>query len=171
MFRVIIILSPDHIWGTTRKTLSGFPSYTSELFGTMSHVGSGKSRMKGDKMTPYIANLTKNLIGKHNLRDLYHKRYRPYESSRENFINTLALLLEITDIRDMRGETLGRILYSFEVGDVMASKEELLGAVGFCGDPAETLRQLVSVCLAHLIHDQLYPKMKESGILRDKSVP
>src|SRR5258708_3435653 len=97
------------------------------------------------KVQPYIKNLTENLIGKH----CYHRVAR--ELSRRQFVEHIKDDLENDDVRKMNPETLGKIMCALEIGDVMAGKQELFGALHFAGDPGDVLRELVSLCLAYAI--------------------
>lgn len=124
--------------------------------------------MKGDKMTPYIVNLTNSLIGKHRFNDLFFNRHRSFDY-KTKFIEMVAYDLEMNDVRQMNPETLGRVLCSLETGDVLTGKKEILGGLHFSGDPGETLREMVAVCLAYVIRDRLDPDMADSGIPRYKS--
>lgn len=103
-------------------------------------------------MRPYIQNLTDTLIGKNRF-DLMFERVK----EREGFIDRVQNTLEIRDVRKMNPETLGRILCSLEVGDVMVGRTELFGRMHFCGDCEDMLRELVSLCLAYVICDRLDP--------------
>ncbi len=101
-------------------------------------------------MRQYIVNLTSNLIGKNN-----------YDALAQNigltdkFIEHVKNDLDAKDVRKMSPETLGRVMCSLEVGDVMASKEQLCRGVHFAGDCEEMLRELLSLCLAYAIRDRL----------------
>lgn len=116
-------------------------------------------------MTPYIENLTNSLIGKHRF-DEYFLRRRVGET---DFIDMVSNTLEVDDVQQMKPETLGRVLCSLEVGDVMLGKKELFGGLHFSGDPGDTLREMVALCLGKVIHDRLDPKMEGSQIPRYKS--
>ena len=110
-------------------------------------------------MQQYIVNLTDNLIGTH--------RYAALSKlmKRERFFEHVKDELEQEDVRKMAPETLGRIMCSLEIGDVMLGKQELLGSLHFCGDCGDLLREAVSVALASVIRDRLDPIMPEmSGI-------
>jgi hypothetical protein len=120
--------------------------------------------MKGDKMTPYIENLTNSIIGKHRFDELFRRRI-----GETSFVESVSSTLEVDDVQQMKPETLGRVLCSLEVGDVILSKKELLGGLHFSGDPGDTLREMVAVCLAKVIHDRLDPRMTEAHIPRYKS--
>jgi hypothetical protein len=115
-------------------------------------------------MTPYIKNLTNNLIGKHRFDEFFRRRI-----GKTSFIDSVRIMLETADVRVMNPETLGRVLCSLEIGDVMLGKKELFGGLHFSGDPGETLREMVAACLAQVIHDRLDPSMTGSQIPRYKS--
>lgn len=101
-------------------------------------------------MRPYIINLTGNLIGKNRYDEVFHKIKNLNE-----FIKHVKFDLESSDIRIMNPDTLGRIMCSFEIGDVMASKIDLFSGVCFGGDCEDMFRELVSLCLAYVIRDRL----------------
>ena len=109
--------------------------------------------MRPNKGREYIKNLTNHLIDTHHYDDEVWSR----SNTRTSFPRHVALDLEANDIRDMSPETLGRILCSLEIGNVMASKNELFCALHFAGDCEEMLRELVALCLAYVIRDRLYP--------------
>lgn len=100
-------------------------------------------------MRPYIVNLTNNLIGKHDY-DRLSKRM-----DRLNFFEHVKDGLEVHDVEEMTPETLGRILCSLEIGDVIASKADLLDGLHFGGDCEAMLRELVATCLAYAIAGRL----------------
>lgn len=103
-------------------------------------------------MRQYIQNLTDNLIGKNRYDDI---RKRIQDSAK--FLEHVQHDLEAGDVRDMRPETLGKIMCSFDIGDVMASKKEITERMHFAGDCEEMLRELVSLCLAYAIRDRVEP--------------
>jgi len=103
-------------------------------------------------MRPYIVNLTNNLIGSNRYYDLVSRFADKY-----SFIKHVALDLGSGDVKDMSPETLGKIMCSFEVGDVLASRRELFQSTHFCGDCDDFLRQLVALCLAYAIGERFNP--------------
>jgi len=109
-------------------------------------------------MRPYIVNLTDNLIGKYRLDDVFKRM-----GDRDEFLEHVRFDLESIDVKDMKPETLGKIMCSFEVGDVAAVKRELFQEVSFAGDCGEMLRELVALCLAYVIRERLEP-ITERGI-------
>ncbi|MBI1957081.1 MAG: hypothetical protein HYS44_01315 [Candidatus Niyogibacteria bacterium] len=109
-------------------------------------------------MRPYIKNLTDNLIGKHRFDDAFKR-----ESDRDEFLRQVQFDLENIDVNDMKPETLGKIMCSFEVGDVMAAKEHLAQGIHFAGDCGEMLRELVALCLAYAIRERLEESEYEHG--------
>ncbi|MDO8633074.1 MAG: hypothetical protein Q7K38_00790 [Candidatus Wildermuthbacteria bacterium] len=111
-------------------------------------------------MRQYIVNLTDNLIGKNR----YDEIVRRIGIGNE-FVRHVKIDLECGDVRNMSPETLGKIMCSFEVGDVVASQLELFEGVHFSGDCEEMLRELVSLCLAYVIRDRL-DTSDVPGILR-----
>jgi hypothetical protein len=106
-------------------------------------------------MTKYLVNLTNNLIAKNHF-DFHSDGFRNgREGIWNDFLTHVKVTLEFDDVAKMNSETLGRIMCEFEVGDVMASKKELLGGVTFSGDCGDMLRGLVALCLAFAIRDRL----------------
>lgn len=103
-------------------------------------------------MRQYIVELTNALIGQNNL-DFARDRMR----DDHKFVRYATEVLEAGAVREMRPETLGKILCELEVGDVMTSREELLGGLFFSGNCEELLRQLTAKCLAYVIRDRLTP--------------
>lgn len=103
-------------------------------------------------MREYIVNLTNNLIRKNRYDELFTKMNNPSE-----FLAHVTFELESQDVHAMNPEKLGTIICSLETGDVMASKQELLGPLNFSGDCMETLRQFVALCLAYVIRERLDP--------------
>ncbi len=114
-------------------------------------------------MRQYIVNLTNNLIAKHAFDEHYEKcgegRFWAHE-----FVRDASLILECSDVKDMSPETLGRIMASFDVGDIMESRDGLLDRIAFAGDCESLLRDLVATCLAYVIQDRLDPRCKERGV-------
>ncbi|MFZ1719920.1 MAG: hypothetical protein WAU28_01035 [Candidatus Moraniibacteriota bacterium] len=98
-------------------------------------------------MSPYIQNLTNNLIGKNG-----YDRLGLHPSE---LVKHIKFDLEVGDVSKMNPETLGKIMAAFDNGDVMASKSELFNLVSFSGDCGDFLRELVSACLAMTIRDRL----------------
>ncbi len=103
-------------------------------------------------MKEYIANLTNNIIGKNNYAQMWDEMDDPDE-----FVGFVMIDLAYGDLQVMKMETLGKIMGSFELGDVQASKEELLRGVYFTGDCKEFQIALVASCLARVIRDRLDP--------------
>lgn len=103
----------------------------------------------------YIQNLTDNLIGKNCFDRMWKDHY--YHEGVGFFKHVRNDLLCCADVSKMSPETLGKIMCAFEVGDVVASKKELFDNITFSGDCEEMLRELVAVCLAHVIVDRLNP--------------
>lgn len=101
-------------------------------------------------MRQYIINLTNNLIGKNHYDSVFHRI-----ASNNEFVQHVRTDLFCGDVQDMSPETLGKIMCSFEIGDVMASKNDLFSNITFVGDCEDMLRELVSLCLAYVIRDRL----------------
>lgn len=115
-------------------------------------------------MRQYIVNLTNNLIGKNGYEELYHQ----YDDLRL-FLELVKLDLETGDVGAMSPAKLGQIMCSFEVGDVITSKSELLGHVRFAGTCEQMLRELVSIYLAYVIKERL-AGFNHTGIPQRKSL-
>jgi hypothetical protein len=96
----------------------------------------------------YLINLTNNLIAKNG----YYRVFLSRADLRKHIAQDLAYG---GDIFKMSPAKLGEIMAAFDIGDVMASKEELFALVHFAGDPEEMLRELVSSCLAFYIVSRL----------------
>lgn len=101
-------------------------------------------------MRQYIVNLTNHLIGKNHYKAVFCEI-----DDQDKFVQFVKLDLVSGDVQDMSPGTLGKIMCSFEIGNVMASKEELCNNITFAGDCDEMLRDLVSICLAYAIRDRL----------------
>lgn len=113
-------------------------------------------------MRPYIVNLTNNLIGKNRFDEISMR----YPRQPRRFTQRVKEQLEVGDIADMSPETLGRIMGALEIGDVMASKAEMLDGLHFGGDCGDMLRELVAICLAYAI-----AKRFESDEIRANGIP
>ena len=101
-------------------------------------------------MRQYIVSLTNHLIGKNRYDEIF---YRIGDS--EEFVEYVKADLEDGYVRTMPPAELGEIMCLLQIGDVMATEKDLLGGVHFSGDCEETLRELVSLCLAFVIRDRL----------------
>jgi hypothetical protein len=107
------------------------------------------------RVQQYIVNLTDHLIGKYRYYDYLVCATPPWDWIR--FSERIKNDLETDEVRKMNPETLGRIMCSLEIGDVLIGKAELLHGLHFCGDCGDLLREMVSVCLARIIRDRLDP--------------
>jgi hypothetical protein len=99
-------------------------------------------------MRQYIVNLTNNLIGKNRYDEIFRRM-----DNKEEFLTHVKFDLDSGDVRDMSSDTLGKIMFSFEIGDVLSGhpgKE-----VTFSGDCEDLLREIVSICLAYVIRSRL----------------
>ncbi len=96
-------------------------------------------------MREYLVNLTNALIGKH--------RFDAADAifTREEMFAYTKGCLEVEEISKMNPETLGHIMASFELGDLMVSKQELFSSLHFGGDGEALFKELVATCLAHAI--------------------
>ena len=99
-------------------------------------------------MSPYIVNLTNHLIGKNG--------YDKLQLLSRDFCKHVALDLWSGDVVEMKPAKLGEIMASFEIGDVMASKQELFELANFSGDCEDLLRTLVCACLAYTIWGRIF---------------
>ncbi len=96
----------------------------------------------------YLKNLTDHLIRKHRY-DKVHQNLLTPDQSRSFIKESLGAQV----VNEMSPKTLGEIMCSFEIGDIMSAhpgKE-----VSFSGDCESMLRELVALCLAYLIVDRL----------------
>jgi hypothetical protein len=117
-------------------------------------------------MEQYIVNLTGNLIGKHHFDDA-----KKILTDADAFLNHIQLELLLDDVKYMVPATLGEILCSFGIGEVMAS--HLGKEVGFAGDCEGMLRELVARALAYVIRDRLdetRPNQNVPSYVRGKKV-
>ena len=73
-------------------------------------------------MSKYIENLTDNIINKNN----YWITFGRLQKQRGTFIDLVGDELERNEVRNMTGETLGKIMCSIETGDVMIGKKNCL---------------------------------------------
>ena len=101
-------------------------------------------------MKQYLVNLTNHLIGKNGYDATFYRIGNP-----DKFVEHVKTDLEAIDVQAMSPAKLGEIMCSFEIGDVMASKNDLFNGVHFSGNCEEMLRELVSLCLAYAIRDRL----------------
>jgi hypothetical protein len=102
-------------------------------------------------MRKYIVNLTDHLIGKNHFDELA-------SVDGERFLDYVTKLLEVAEVREMRPETLGKIMCEFELGDLQVSKQEMQRRIYFSGEGEDMLRHLVSFCLALAIEARLAPE-------------
>lgn len=101
-------------------------------------------------MTSYIVNLTNHLINVNHYDEIWKLRMDSHQ-----FVRDTAADLSVGEVSKMSPSTLGKIMCSFEIGDVMARRSEILEHITFSGDCEDMLRELVSVCLAHAIAGRL----------------
>ena len=106
-------------------------------------------------MREYIVNLTNNLIGKHGFDDLARRLCKV------DLLRHIKYCLEADDVAMMNPETMGRIMSSLEIGDLMTSKQELFSFLRFNGNGADLFRELVATCLAHAICIRFYSEEAE----------
>jgi hypothetical protein len=101
-------------------------------------------------MREYIANLTDNLIGKHNYYVAYQRIHD--REGRKSFIDHVKLDISDNDVLSMNPETLGKIMCAFESEEVNEIDRRQFDFEGDCG---KFLRESVSLCLAHAIYCRL----------------
>lgn len=115
-------------------------------------------------MRKYIVHLTNDLIGKNRLDEVV-KRLRASggeDAHPDVVFDHVALMLEVSDIQIMNPETLGKILCSFDSGDVTAKNP--FREIGFSGHVKPSLQQLVARCLTSVILDRLDPEAENPNI-------
>jgi hypothetical protein len=115
-------------------------------------------------MNQYIENLTDNLIRRHH----FDADWEEMENQdREKFLKQIKDDLDDLDVCKMKPETLGRVMCSIELGNVMASKEDLFQGVCFAGQCGDLLRDLVSLCLAYIIRERILatPDIEATGLI------
>ncbi len=104
-------------------------------------------------MRKYIVDLTNHLIAKNG----YDREFK--------IINKKLFLLAVKgdlycgDVGKMSPATLGKVMCSFETGDVTATHPGK--GVPFTGDCEVMLREIVALCLAYVIRDRLDPNEQE----------
>jgi hypothetical protein len=111
-------------------------------------------------MRPYILNLTDQLIRKYRFDDDMGRLLTGWSiaiSNESDFLAHVAQMLEFGALKDMTPERLGHVMASFEIGDVMTTKEEIFKHVHFSGDCEDFFRGQVAFCLACVIRDRLTP--------------
>ena len=111
-------------------------------------------------MRKYIINLTDHLTKKHRFDDDMGRLLTGWSiaiSNESDFVAQVAQTLEFGALRDMTPERLGHVMASFEIGDVMTTKEEIFKHVHFSGDCEDFFREQVAFCLACVIRDRLTP--------------
>jgi len=97
-------------------------------------------------MSPYIYNLTNTLIG--------NGRYDLMMAT-ETLAKHIQIDLACGAVREMKPETLGKIMGAFETGDVMLTRNEIFQDIKFSGDCEEFLCDIVAICLASVIVNRL----------------
>ena len=100
-------------------------------------------------MRKYIVNLTSHLIRTNHYDEIFDEI-----GNQNEFIRHIKFDLLCGDVRKMSAETLGKIMCSFEIGDVIADKNDLFNGVSFGGNCEEMLRELVCLCLAYAIYQR-----------------
>jgi hypothetical protein len=120
--------------------------------------------------TKYLTDLTNNLIGIHRL----DKVWRRHEKGGHlEFLTRVSMVLETQDVSNMNPETLGKIMCSIDIKELMIKPEDELltileggfNSIFFCGDGEKTLRRGVAICLAYLIWGRLDPSVASKSRL------
>lgn len=101
-------------------------------------------------MNKYVVSLTNNFIGAFHFDEAY--KLMPLE-----VFMTFAkqCLLGASELRDMSDETLGKLMCSFEAGDMRTTKAELFRSVDFDGTSREMVREMAAFYLACAIIERL----------------
>jgi len=113
-------------------------------------------------MRKYIVDLTNDLIKRNRI----DRTYDLMAGNKTTFLKHASMELLVGDVADMNPGTLGKIMSSFEVGDVMVDRQEIFEGVTFSGDCEDLLREIVSFCLAAAIFERL--ELKPS---RNRNIP
>jgi hypothetical protein len=108
-------------------------------------------------MRKYIVDLTNELIAKNNYARSFKTTFLGKE--RKSFLHFVKNDLNFGAVNEMSPATLGKIMCSFEVGDVAA--EHPGKGVPFSGDCEVMFREMVALCLAYVIRDRLDPNEQE----------
>lgn len=110
------------------------------------------SLKKEIKMSPYLVNLTNNLIGSGRFDATILQIPR-----REVFVEHVKeVILDSEMMQKIAPCTLGGMVCGFEIADLSISKEELF-QVHFSGSVADTFKEWVSLLLAYAIWERLSP--------------
>lgn len=120
----------------------------------------GQEIFREIKMRKYIIDLTNHLIAKNG----YDQMFQTFKN-KDSFLKYVKDDLTYGEVADMNPATLGKIMCSFEIGDVMSAhpgKEVLFG-----GDCENMLREMVALCLAYVIRDRLDPIAQKLTRSRD----
>jgi hypothetical protein len=130
-----------------------------DLFHIPIEASAGMNRSWGQeifqeiKMRKYIVDLTDNFIGKNN----YVRTFKTL--NKKMFLGFVKNDLYCGEVKKMSPATLGKIMCSFEVGDVSIVHPGK--GVPFAGDCEDMLREVVALCLAYVIRDRLDPNEQE----------
>ncbi len=103
-------------------------------------------------MREYIVNLTNDLIRRNRFDVTYG-----LIGDKVSFLHQATTDLLVGDVAKMKPETLGRIMASFEIGDVLVDRKEIFENVTFSGDCEDFLREIVAFCLANVVFERLGP--------------
>lgn len=102
--------------------------------------------IKMSKPSPkYIKDLVSNLIGENpDWKEIFQRDPQKFRSGLKN-------LIRVFHVDDMNAATLGRILCSFQLGEVEVNNLDIFTEVRYSGRMDDYLRELVSFCLAHVV--------------------
>jgi len=104
----------------------------------------------------YIDNLMDDLIRRNHLRVFWDSAPTDYE-----FVK-FAMRILSPEFAIMRPETLGRIMASFEVGQVLTKKDELFSHLDFNGDCEDLQRDLTALCFAYAVKERFVWEDREN---------
>lgn len=110
-------------------------------------------------MSPYIVNITNNLLGEHNFPAVFED-FKQSHRNLDEFVEHVRDHLKYNNIRKMSSETLGKIMCSFEAEDSKAGNKSLVSSqpfkdMSFDGNGAALLREMVATSLAYTIRARL----------------
>ena len=111
-------------------------------------------------MSPYIVNLTNDLIRKGQYATLYQA------TDKVKFLDLVQKDLADGPLASMNAETLGTIVWRVTFQNIGVTKDELLARVpNFWGDGRDFLRDLVAATLAQVIYARFDPEFADTGLV------
>lgn len=104
-------------------------------------------------MKQYIKNLTNQIIGEHNLGELYDQIHfvMPEEYAKRSFIQEAYARIRCVNVNVMSHETLGSAFCSLEKDDY-CEKDKVFEIEGGSEKPADIVRKNLSVLLARAVY-------------------